>query len=173
MSIHTKPKQVGRVLLEWRPRTRGNNAHPGPLRSTGRAVVVGVTANPDHDFSRTAPRSTVAGRPGDVSEMTANSNRRSNGGMKPDGVVRTQAAWNSLAAPHRRNITALRRRLLRLSVRLWWHPYWDTAALGADGAHRAAAAGPHPVSGLRIATHDGRPGARRPGKLSRISASGC
>ncbi|MFF0692631.1 hypothetical protein ACFYU4_08355 [Streptomyces tendae] len=23
--------------------------------------------------------------------------------------------------------TTLRRRLLRLSVRLWWHPYWETA----------------------------------------------
>ncbi|MEQ4611438.1 hypothetical protein [Streptomyces sp. B27] len=24
-------------------------------------------------------------------------------------------------------ITALRRRLLHLSVRLWWHPYWQSA----------------------------------------------
>jgi hypothetical protein len=67
--------------------------------------------------------------------MTANSNKRSNIGMDathfPDDLVQTQAAWNAtyaaLAAPHRRDITALRRRLLRLSVRLWWHPYWDTA----------------------------------------------
>ncbi|MDQ1065217.1 hypothetical protein [Streptomyces canus] len=48
----------------------------------------------------------------------------------PDDLVQTQHAWNAtydaLAAPHRRDITALRR-LLRLSVRLWWHPYWDTA----------------------------------------------
>ncbi|GGU67863.1 hypothetical protein [Streptomyces daghestanicus] len=27
----------------------------------------------------------------------------------------------------RDNVPYLRRRLLRLSVRLWWHPYWDTA----------------------------------------------
>jgi hypothetical protein len=49
----------------------------------------------------------------------------------PDDLVQTLHAWNAtydaLAAPHRRDITALRRRLLRLSVRLWWHPYWDTA----------------------------------------------
>ncbi|MET7457993.1 hypothetical protein ABZT03_40340 [Streptomyces sp. NPDC005574] len=49
----------------------------------------------------------------------------------PDDLVRTQYAWNAtyeaLASPHRRETTALRRRLLRLSVRLWWHPYWETA----------------------------------------------
>ncbi|MFF9089954.1 hypothetical protein ACF1BE_26795 [Streptomyces sp. NPDC014991] len=48
----------------------------------------------------------------------------------PDDLVRMQADWNAtyaaLAAPHRRDTTALRRRLLRLSVRLWWHPYWET-----------------------------------------------
>jgi hypothetical protein len=48
----------------------------------------------------------------------------------PDDLVRTQAAWNTtyqaLAAPHPRDTAALRRRLLRLSVRLWWHPYWQT-----------------------------------------------
>jgi hypothetical protein len=46
----------------------------------------------------------------------------------PDDLVQTQAAWNAtydaLAAPRPRDTTALRRRLLRLSVRLWWHPYW-------------------------------------------------
>lgn len=48
----------------------------------------------------------------------------------PDDLVRTQAAWNAaydaLAAPTPpppRDTTALHRRLLRLSVRLWWHPY--------------------------------------------------
>jgi len=43
------------------------------------------------------------------------------------GLVQTQDAWNAtyntLAAPHHCDTTALRRRLLRLSVRLWWHPY--------------------------------------------------
>jgi hypothetical protein len=46
-------------------------------------------------------------------------------------LVQTQAAWNAtydaLAAPRPRDTAALRRRLLRLSVRLWWHPYWETA----------------------------------------------
>ncbi|MGW3661328.1 hypothetical protein ACWD6R_39430 [Streptomyces sp. NPDC005151] len=45
--------------------------------------------------------------------------------------MQTQSAWNTtyeaLAAPHRRDTTALRRRLLRLSVQLWWHPHWNTA----------------------------------------------
>jgi hypothetical protein len=49
----------------------------------------------------------------------------------PDDLVQTQAAWNAtynaLAAPRPRDTTALRRRLLRLSVRLWWHPYWESA----------------------------------------------
>ncbi|MFE9674694.1 hypothetical protein ACFYO5_11340 [Streptomyces sp. NPDC006259] len=48
----------------------------------------------------------------------------------PDDLVQTQAAWNAtydaLAAPRPRNTTALRRRLLLLSGRLWWHPYWET-----------------------------------------------
>ncbi|MFF9162093.1 hypothetical protein ACF081_17745 [Streptomyces longwoodensis] len=48
----------------------------------------------------------------------------------PDDLVQTQAAWNTtyqaLAAPRPRDTTALRRRLLLLSVRLWWHPYWET-----------------------------------------------
>ncbi|QIY93199.2 hypothetical protein HEP87_02055 [Streptomyces sp. S1D4-11] len=45
--------------------------------------------------------------------------------------MQTQAAWNAtynaLAVPQRRDTEAFRRRLLRLSVRLWWHPYWNTA----------------------------------------------
>lgn len=48
----------------------------------------------------------------------------------PDDLVRTQAAWNAtyeaLAARRPGDTTALRRRLLLLSVRLWWHPYWET-----------------------------------------------
>jgi hypothetical protein len=69
-----------------------------------------------------------------VSEVTPNSNKRSNAGMGatdfPDDLVQTQDAWNAtynaLAAPHRRDTTAMRRRLPLLSVRLWWHPYWET-----------------------------------------------
>ncbi|MFI6079677.1 hypothetical protein ACIBBB_01525 [Streptomyces sp. NPDC051217] len=45
----------------------------------------------------------------------------------PDGLVRTQRAWTAayqdLAASSPGDNTVLRRRLLRLSVRLWWHPY--------------------------------------------------
>ncbi|MFE2943451.1 hypothetical protein ACFXKG_31020 [Streptomyces sp. NPDC059255] len=48
----------------------------------------------------------------------------------PDDLVQTQAAWNAtynaLAAPRPRDTTALRHRLLLLSVRLRWHPYWQT-----------------------------------------------
>ncbi|MEV0981996.1 hypothetical protein [Streptomyces sp. NPDC049915] len=48
----------------------------------------------------------------------------------PNDLVQTQAAWNAtynaLAAPYRRDSTALRRRLLLLSVRLWRQPYWET-----------------------------------------------
>ncbi|MFJ2160545.1 hypothetical protein [Streptomyces sp. NPDC087856] len=48
----------------------------------------------------------------------------------PDDLVLTQVAWNAtyiaLAAPRSRDTAALRRRLLILSVRLWWHPYWET-----------------------------------------------
>jgi len=69
-----------------------------------------------------------------VSDVTPKSNKRSNAGMDvtdfPDDLVQTQATWNAtyqaLTAPRPRDTTALRRRLLRLSVRLWWHPYWET-----------------------------------------------
>ncbi|MFE9679765.1 hypothetical protein ACFYO5_37655 [Streptomyces sp. NPDC006259] len=50
----------------------------------------------------------------------------------PDDLVQTQAAWNAtynaLAGPRPRDTATLRRRLLFLSVRLWWHPYWETVA---------------------------------------------
>nr|BFD88614.1 hypothetical protein StreXyl84_80150 [Streptomyces sp. Xyl84] len=70
-----------------------------------------------------------------VSDVTPKSNKRSNAGMDaidfPDDLVQTQAAWNAtydaLAAPRPRDTTALRRRLLLLSVRLRWHPYWEAA----------------------------------------------
>jgi hypothetical protein len=86
-----------------------------------------------------------------VSEVTRNSNKRSNNGMDvtdfPDDLVQTQTAWNAtyeaLAAPRPRDTTALRRRLLLLSVRLWWHPYWETvpSALAARSELRQLARG--------------------------------
>jgi hypothetical protein len=49
----------------------------------------------------------------------------------PHDLVQTQSAWNAtydaLAAHRPHDTAALRRRLLSLSVRLWWHPYWETA----------------------------------------------
>lgn len=50
----------------------------------------------------------------------------------PDDLVQRQHAWNAayeaLAVPRPRDTTprALRRRLLLLSVRLTWHPYWKS-----------------------------------------------
>lgn len=45
----------------------------------------------------------------------------------PDDLVHTQHAWNAtyqaLAACRPADNTLLRRRLLRLSVHLYWHPY--------------------------------------------------
>ncbi|MEU1441609.1 hypothetical protein [Streptomyces mirabilis] len=47
----------------------------------------------------------------------------------PPDLVQLQAAWNrtydALAAPRPAANTALRRRLLMLSNRLWWHPFWS------------------------------------------------
>nr|WP_079035703.1 hypothetical protein [Streptomyces albus] len=40
--------------------------------------------------------------------------------------VCTRSSGTALAAPRPRETTALRRRLLRLSVRLRWHPCWQT-----------------------------------------------
>ncbi|MFE2204531.1 hypothetical protein [Streptomyces rubiginosohelvolus] len=67
----------------------------------------------------------------------------------PDDLVQTQHAWNAtyaaLTAPRPHDSTALRRRLLHLSVRLWWHPYWQTAP-SVPAARRAAPGGPRPSS---------------------------
>ncbi|MFJ6354830.1 hypothetical protein ACIQKB_35905 [Streptomyces sp. NPDC092046] len=56
----------------------------------------------------------------------------------PADLVRTQQAWTAtytaLAAAGTGSTTVLRRRLLRLSVALWWHPWW--AASGAGPAAR-------------------------------------
>ncbi|MBT2401583.1 hypothetical protein J7E89_38065 [Streptomyces sp. ISL-100] len=50
--------------------------------------------------------------------------------MLPHDLVQAQRGWNdtyrALALPRLPGNTALRRRLLRLSVRLWWHAYWRT-----------------------------------------------
>lgn len=57
----------------------------------------------------------------------------------PEDLIAAQSAWDrtyrALADPaqHERT-TALRRRLLELSARVWWHPYWRTAGPG----HRVA-----------------------------------
>ncbi|MFD0623048.1 hypothetical protein ACFQ2K_09755 [Streptomyces sanglieri] len=48
----------------------------------------------------------------------------------PDGLVRAQRDWlatyRQLAEPRPRHTTALRRRLLDLSARVQWHPFWST-----------------------------------------------
>ncbi|MCX4429222.1 hypothetical protein [Streptomyces mirabilis] len=47
----------------------------------------------------------------------------------PYDLVQLQAAWNrtydALVVPRPAANTALRRRLLMLSTRLWWHPFWS------------------------------------------------
>ncbi|MGW3668671.1 hypothetical protein [Streptomyces sp. NPDC005141] len=47
----------------------------------------------------------------------------------PHDLVQLQAAWDrtydALAEPRPVANTVLRRRLLVLSVRLWWHPFWS------------------------------------------------
>ncbi|MET8860867.1 hypothetical protein [Streptomyces sp. NPDC004579] len=46
----------------------------------------------------------------------------------PQDLVQLEVAWcrtyDALAAPRPAGHTALRRRLLVLSARLWWHPFW-------------------------------------------------
>jgi hypothetical protein len=58
----------------------------------------------------------------------------------PDDLVQAQEDWNrtyaALAASRPRSTAALRRRLLRLSVRVVCHPFWSTAA-GQSSACRA------------------------------------
>ncbi|MFF2173261.1 hypothetical protein [[Kitasatospora] papulosa] len=48
----------------------------------------------------------------------------------PDDLIHAQQAWHAtyrqLATPRPRHTTALRRRLLVLSVRIQWHPFWST-----------------------------------------------
>ncbi|MEV0889460.1 hypothetical protein AB0J03_37480 [Streptomyces microflavus] len=48
----------------------------------------------------------------------------------PDDLIRAQQQWHdtyrALAAPRPRRTAELRRRLLLLSVRIYWHPFWST-----------------------------------------------
>ncbi|MFE1383519.1 hypothetical protein ACFW6S_31690 [Streptomyces sp. NPDC058740] len=51
----------------------------------------------------------------------------------PQDLIRTQQAWTAtyaaLGASGSDN-TTVRRRLLRLSVALWWHSYWTASGVG-------------------------------------------
>ncbi|WP_367540404.1 hypothetical protein [Streptomyces globisporus] len=50
----------------------------------------------------------------------------------PDDLIDAQREWHAtyraLAVPRPRHATELRRRLLLLSVRIHWHPFWSTPA---------------------------------------------
>ncbi|MFD7978779.1 hypothetical protein [Streptomyces sp. NPDC059071] len=52
----------------------------------------------------------------------------------PLDLVQTQKAWSAtyaaLADMQTGSTTTLRRRLLHLSVALWWHPWWAASATG-------------------------------------------
>lgn len=119
------------------PRTRAQSSHARESdKPTGDSCPAQVTTIL---LRHTRPSA------GGVSDVTAKSNKRSNTSMDatdfPDDLVQTQATWNvtynALAGPRHRDTTALRRRLLRLSVRLWWHPHWTTdAAAGSVPAAR-------------------------------------
>ncbi|MGW2277845.1 hypothetical protein [Streptomyces sp. NPDC001770] len=58
----------------------------------------------------------------------------------PDDLVRTEherhAAYRALASCRPTQNTALRRRLLRLTAQVWWHPFWETKT-GRMSAARA------------------------------------
>ncbi|MFI5820256.1 hypothetical protein ACIA8I_14210 [Streptomyces rishiriensis] len=62
----------------------------------------------------------------------------------PEDLVAAQCAWErtyrSLADPaNRQQTTVLRRRLLELSIQVWWHPYWRQAGTGQRAALRSSA----------------------------------
>ncbi|MCZ1006813.1 hypothetical protein [Streptomyces lydicus] len=53
----------------------------------------------------------------------------------PEDLLAAQCAWDrtyrALADPARRGgTTVLRKRLLQLSVQVWWHPYWSSRGAG-------------------------------------------
>ncbi|MER5182648.1 hypothetical protein ABT009_30580 [Streptomyces sp. NPDC002896] len=56
----------------------------------------------------------------------------------PHDLVQAQRDWNAtyaaLAAPGAVRNTAPRRRLLRLSARIWWHPFWGNRTFGVPTA---------------------------------------
>ncbi|WP_411143142.1 hypothetical protein [Streptomyces sp. x-80] len=56
----------------------------------------------------------------------------------PHDLVQLQHAWNrtyaALAVPRSHNVTALRRELQRLSVRLVWHPFFNSVSSGGPAA---------------------------------------
>ncbi|MFD4130687.1 hypothetical protein ACFXKK_36730 [Streptomyces globisporus] len=50
----------------------------------------------------------------------------------PDDLIDAQREWHAayraLSVPRPRHATELRRLLLHLSVRIYWHPFWATPA---------------------------------------------
>ncbi|MFI6967129.1 hypothetical protein [Streptomyces sp. NPDC050149] len=52
----------------------------------------------------------------------------------PTDLIQAQrdlnATYDALATPHQHGNTALRRHLLLLSARIWWHPFWNTRPPG-------------------------------------------
>ncbi len=55
----------------------------------------------------------------------------------PPDLVQAQRAWNhtyAQLAESEAHYTLLRRRLLRLSARLVWHPFWETVPGGSPAA---------------------------------------
>ncbi|MEV4449491.1 hypothetical protein [Streptomyces mirabilis] len=70
----------------------------------------------------------------------------------PEDLVPAQCAWErtyrSLADPaNRQRTTVLRRRLLELSVQVWWHPYRRQAGTGQRAALRSSARELEPGAG--------------------------
>ncbi|MFD3998907.1 hypothetical protein [Streptomyces sp. NPDC058583] len=55
----------------------------------------------------------------------------------PDDLVTIQEAWTrtyeELACPHPTGVTDLRRRLIRLSVQVYFHPFWTLQAHPSTG----------------------------------------
>ncbi|MEU2907959.1 hypothetical protein ABZ771_34595 [Streptomyces globisporus] len=84
----------------------------------------------------------------------------------PDDLIEAQREWHAvyraLSAPRPRHAAELRRRLLLLSVRIHWHPWWSTPAGWSPAARvelrRLTAAG----SGVRTRREPARRG--RPGR---------
>ncbi|MEU0953885.1 hypothetical protein ABZ353_16305 [Streptomyces niveus] len=77
-------------------------------------------------------------------------------------------AYRALAeSAHGSGTTVLRRRLIRLSARIWWHPYWSTSAssgpadrVALRGRAREPESGGPSVSGGGADRPAGRPAGR-------------